>query len=413
MARALPLKPSQQAIVDRLVAAIESGDTKEFIYPWLRDVPRSAISLNPYRGANHFVLNYDIAARNASGPPLFLSEREVGKRGGALKEGAKPYFVVFAGRTGSKKTKSEMEAGAAEMPTKPERAEVPESPAEPGAADLAAGVESSARGHFFIVEHRVFHLGDTENVKLPKKTREHIEEWEAKRTKWDSVEHHDKLRLTLKSAGLCPVIYGGNAAYYTRGADEVHMPDLKAFRSEIDHLTALAHELSHASGGPRHMRRDGVVGMHPQGSPAYALEECIAVVSSLQLCQDAGVTPSQEQIANWGTYLEGYGFLDLMKASPAKFFRCLTEAEFAANYIEEPEMRPEFLRARQNKTRQREFAFDEFRTSQPPLAHESVVVSEPDESPVARDLIPGPEAFAAIKAITQAARDHSPTQELE
>lgn len=411
----LPLKPGQQALVDRICAQLESGDASAFIYPWTRGLgyaPRNGISNRRYGGYNRFATAFHSIV-NKLDSPIFLTQKQITERGGHIRptQEANACHVIFAGRIRRKETvmvpgkpeavdqsdfmkdlpvtppaaphPAPFSAGsppsipATVTPPIPENASsspAPEAKSIPGepttstpATPPVAGndgmvpVTTTTSGGFFMREYKVWNLDQTEGVKLPKKTRELIEKLnEVKNRVPDPVAEAQRLGDMLKNADIAPVTHdGGGMAFYRPATHSIHLPHKGAFANELDMYEVLAHETIHATGAKHLLNRPTLVNSVRMGTPEYALEELTAVMGALFLLQeaDASITPEREK--NWGTYLKGYDMRKVLKENPSIFIRSLVHAEFASQFVAHPELRPEFMKGRKAPN-QTEIEFEDY-----------------------------------------------------
>ena len=83
------------------------------------------------------------------------------------------------------------------------------------------------------------------------------------------------------------IIPSNNSAYYSSIVDEIGMPSIKSFNTDIDYFSTLLHELTHWTGHKARCDRDQ---SGTFGSANYAKEELIAEIGSAFLCQILGIS---------------------------------------------------------------------------------------------------------------------------
>ncbi|MDD2765725.1 MAG: zincin-like metallopeptidase domain-containing protein [Opitutaceae bacterium] len=344
----VPLKDEQRALISHLAELVEKDGEIAFLRPWVAgDRPRNAITLDPYHGYNVFFTLFSEWLHPHPGPPLYLTRHQIEQQGGRLEAEARPVAVLYAGVYRPKPVAAtERELTAAPTPAASPVASPLPLPG-PDAAPIPSGAESAPKlpARFFCVSSIVYHLGDTAGVRLPKKTRQFIDE-QVNRVAWTEEEQCNRLRGILEKASLCPVHYGGNQAYYSPPGDYIQMPALTSFRSDLDHLIALGHESVHATGAAGRLKRPTVTAAHPTPHDR-AIEEIVAVVGSLLLCQKGEINPPEAQLRSWAGYLKSWDLPQILREHPEHFARALVWADLAHLYIAEPEKRPDYVTKRQ------------------------------------------------------------------
>ena len=113
----------------------------------------------------------------------------------------------------------------------------------------------------------------------------------------------------------------GPSPCYKIGPDVVENPNRSDFTSETDWASALAHELSHATGHPSRLAR-------PMDKDNYAREECIAELGSAFLCAHLGYSYND---AASPAYIEHW--LKVLKADHKALFQIASQASKAADWL--------------------------------------------------------------------------------
>jgi antirestriction protein ArdC len=361
---AIPLKPGQAQLVGQIIKNLEQGDIGSFIQPWVGVgmAPKNAISMKSYTGYNRFATTIEAFTKGYKSP-LWLTRKQIESRGGTLPEEARPTHVVFTGRYRRKAASPEAGTvappenapGDAQSPPppppKPEPAPVaveatPET--SPKQVDLlampAAASEPVLEWGRFVREYAVYNLDQSTGVRLPKKTQAWLAEREAKLKQWTPQEGLERMRGVVNNANICPIRHvPGNLCAYAHGSHTIISPLPEQFPSELDMLEAHLHEIVHASGAKHLLNRPTLVAAKGADSEDYAVEEITAVMGSLFISQDCGVPPTKERERNWSSYLSGYNALGFLEKKPSIFIRALVNADFASNFIQYPEKRPEFI----------------------------------------------------------------------
>ena len=119
--------------------------------------------------------------------------------------------------------------------------------------------------------------------------------------------------------------YGGNSAHYNRVADTIGMPAKDQFKSPETYYSALAHEMIHSTGHQSRCNREFGKRF---GDSAYAFEEMIAEMGSLQLAMETGL-PSK--IENHASYIENW--LAVLKGDKKAVFMAAAKSSQAVDFV--------------------------------------------------------------------------------
>jgi antirestriction protein ArdC len=125
-----------------------------------------------------------------------------------------------------------------------------------------------------------------------------------------------------------PVEYGLYDAHYRSDLDKVFMPTRDAFASDLDLVSTLAHEVTHASGHVNRLTRETLRDYHKERS-IRAREELVAELGASYLMADLGLayTPRPDHAA----YLASW--LNALKHDPKAIFTAAAQAQAAADWI--------------------------------------------------------------------------------
>jgi antirestriction protein ArdC len=131
----------------------------------------------------------------------------------------------------------------------------------------------------------------------------------------------------LEGIGV-PVEYGLHDAYYRADLDKVFMPERAAFVSDLDLVSTLAHEVTHASGHANRLARETLRDYHKERS-IRAREELVAELGASYLMADLGLayTPRPDHAA----YLASW--LNTLRHDPKAIFTAAAQAQAAADWI--------------------------------------------------------------------------------
>ena len=86
-----------------------------------------------------------------------------------------------------------------------------------------------------------------------------------------------------------PAIKQDARAWYRPSTDTVGMPSRNAFDSAEDYYSTLFHELTHSTGHPSRVGREGIEKLNTFGSQSYSREELIAEMGAAMLAGVAGI----------------------------------------------------------------------------------------------------------------------------
>jgi antirestriction protein ArdC len=119
--------------------------------------------------------------------------------------------------------------------------------------------------------------------------------------------------------------YGGDAAFYSPGADLICVPQVEQFKSRDAFLATLLHECGHATGHPNRLNRD-FSGRF--GSQAYAFEELVAELTSAFSQAVLGIRADIERHAS---YIESWK--SLLTQDCRAFAKACSLAQAAADFM--------------------------------------------------------------------------------
>ena len=267
---------SYERITERIVTLLEQG-TIPWHKPWKVNtgLPRNLISKKPYRGINVFLL---MAMSYES--PHWLTFRQAIQLGGNVKKGEKSCPVVFW-----KQMKTEdKESG------------------EPRKAPLL----------------RLYHVFNAAQCEGLKDAPEGI------------PMPATKPAEIVAGMPQPPVVKHGMAqAFYSPTDDCVGMPEPERFESEASYFAALFHELIHATGHEKRLKRASIAERNGFGSNPYCKEELIAELGSAFLCGYADIV--DRTIDNSAAYLEGW--LKQFQNDRTLIVYAAAQAQKAADFI--------------------------------------------------------------------------------
>jgi antirestriction protein ArdC len=284
--RSAPRFDAQQAVTDRIIAALEAG-TVPWRQPWRGGgAQANVISRTPYRGINQLLLPL---AGFAS--PWWLTFKQLDTVGGRIREGQArskggpgPALVTFW-----KVDKREDE--------------------ETG----------ELKRRFFLRVYNVWNIDQVEG--LP-----------------DTLVPEPELGAPVEPIEACEAIlagyverdgptlaYGGDSAHYNVMRDHLQLPDRDRFYSSEALYSTAFHEAVHSTGAEKRLNREELWSPKASfGTPLYAREELVAEIGAAMLCTQAQIDTeplgdnSAAYIAHWLGHLREDKGLVISAASKAQ-----------------------------------------------------------------------------------------------
>ena len=108
------------------------------------------------------------------------------------------------------------------------------------------------------------------------------------------------------------------------------MPSRQAFGSAEEYYSTLFHELTHSTGHPSRIGREGIEKLNTFGSESYSKEELIAEMGAAMLAGVAGI--ERKTLANSAAYLKSW--IDVLKSDARMVVFAASQAQKAADYIQ-------------------------------------------------------------------------------
>jgi antirestriction protein ArdC len=118
-------------------------------------------------------------------------------------------------------------------------------------------------------------------------------------------------------------------AFYRPSTDTVGMPARSAFDSIEAYYSTLFHELTHSTGHPSRLAREGILKHNPFGSEDYSKEELVAEMGAAMLCGVAGI--ESQTLGNSASYLQSW--ISRLKSDSRLVVSAAVQAQKAADYI--------------------------------------------------------------------------------
>ena len=141
--------------------------------------------------------------------------------------------------------------------------------------------------------------------------------------------------LANSPAGINYVPNPKQVPSYRPGTDEITIPLKSSFLDETEFFSSAFHEMAHSTGAINRLARKIE---NPFGNEPYAIEELVAEITALSLCEDCNMkytnTTSADYIASW---------LEAIKDPDFKLSSIYSAVSKAARFLEHPEDRTRLI----------------------------------------------------------------------
>jgi antirestriction protein ArdC len=107
------------------------------------------------------------------------------------------------------------------------------------------------------------------------------------------------------------------------------MPARSAFHSAEEYYSTFFHELTHSTGHPSRVGREGIMNHNPFGSEDYSKEELVAEMGAAMLCGVAGI--ASRTLDNSASYLQSW--ISRLRSDSRLIVSAASQAQKAADYI--------------------------------------------------------------------------------
>ena len=266
-----------EIITNQILAELERGEVP-WRKPWRTLPPANLITKKPYRGINVFLLAFA-----GYGSQFWLTFNQAKQLGGNVRRGEHGTKIVFW-KCNTRETES-------------------------------ADGEIEERKSAFLRYYTVFNLEQTEGLKALLRLPPAF-----------PIESAEEI---VKGMPNAPAFEQDSRAAYIPSRDTVTMPSRAAFDSQAEYYSTLFHELTHSTGHPKRLGREGIEKIQPFGSEDYSKEELVAEMCSAMLCGVAGI--EQATISNSAAYLRSW--INRLKADSRLVVSAARAAQEAADYI--------------------------------------------------------------------------------
>lgn len=298
-------KDHYQAITDRVISALESGQLPPWQRPWAMTEfgagPRNGLSGRAYRGIN-VILTLMTQWERGYDLPLWLTFKQANElaaraaraRGLDVAQDARGTWIdVATGRSMGGVAKGQNQAngqGGTQIvlwkPVASRHAEDSEEDSE----------ESGRRSHLMMRTYTVFNVAQCDDA-----IADYLRA--SRKPEPEAFEPIDAAQAICDGYEI-ETAHGGNHAFYAPKFDRIQLPPHKAFETPEHYYATRFHEIGHSTGHAKRLNRDGVAKFDFRGSHRYADEELVAEFASCFLCGEAGIlrpveTQSAAYLKHW------------------------------------------------------------------------------------------------------------------
>lgn len=281
-------------VTERVVIAIEDAikqaeaGNKSPVAPWHRPwfqagIPMNLISKKPYRGMNVFILSM-----MGFSSPYFLTFNQASSLGGTVKKGEKGIPVVFWKWLESTKDK---DGNPLDKPKK-----IP-----------------------FLRYYTVFNVSQCEGIDEAKIPEIPVREF-------NPIEDAEKIISNMPNRP--EITYNEARACYRPSIDSVNMPKHELFDGDEEYYSTIFHELVHSTGHTSRLNRKEVMDNNFFGNHDYSIEELVAEMGSVFLCNEIGLNTTFD---NSLAYLKSW--LGKLKDDTKMLITASGRAQKASDYI--------------------------------------------------------------------------------
>jgi len=272
------MSTAYDVVTESIIKQLESG-VAPWQKPWRTEIPANLLSKKEYRGINIFLL-----ACQGYGSRYWLTYRQAQALGGSVRKGEHGSKVVFWKIHEYRKENSET---------------------------------GEAENHKSILlrYYAVFNLEQCEGIKSPETAR--------------VINPIERCESIVRSMPNPPGFAQDSRAFYRPSTDTVGMPARSAFHTAEEYHSTLFHELTHSTGHPSRVGREGIMNHNPFGSEDYSKEELVAEMGAAMLCGVAGI--ESRTLQNSAAYLQSW--INKLKSDSRLIVSAASQAQKAADYI--------------------------------------------------------------------------------
>ena len=286
------IKP-EELIVNELIQAIESGNTKLWRKEWtVKGGFRNVLTGHEYQGGNPALLCLQSSIRNWH-LPLFIGAGQARSINCLPKKGSKSARIL--------------QPLLREFETK----ELDEN------GEVKKGQYMSYKCVPVFNVSDIRGLDDEASLKLEKMIDDAVLTAKPRELDVRVKEAHDRLFQWEKQV---TTIKGGDRAYYRESSDEIVIPKRYNFKNDESYLATYAHECIHSTKHKSRLQRNDL---------SYPNEELVAELGAYLVCNRLQI--SNLDTMNHAAYLEAW--CPMLKSDPKILFKSLANASKAADMV--------------------------------------------------------------------------------
>ncbi|MFZ3333548.1 MAG: zincin-like metallopeptidase domain-containing protein [Candidatus Acidiferrales bacterium] len=270
------MSTAYEIVTEYIIKQLESG-VAPWRKPWRTVTPANLVSKKEYRGINIFLL-----ASRGYGSRYWVSYRQAQALGGTVRKGQLGCKVVFWKIGEYRRENQETEENHKSI---------------------------------LLRYYTVFNLAQCEGITSPDPVRE--------------INPLAQCESIVKSMPNPPGLTQDARACYWPSTDTVGMPARSAFHSAEEYYSTLFHEMTHSTGHPSRIGREGIMNHNPFASEDYSKEELIAEMGAAMLCGVAGI--ESRTLGNSAAYLRTW--INKLKSDSRLIVSAASQAQKAADYV--------------------------------------------------------------------------------
>ncbi len=287
------VKP-EQVIVNELIQALESGNTKLWRREWtVKGGFRNVLSGHTYKGSNPALLCLQSSIRNWH-LPLFIGAGQAKSINCLPKRGSRSARILQPLQR------------SFELKEKDEN----------GESQYGSYMAYKCVPVFNVADIRG--LNDEASLKLEKLIDDAVLTAKPRKLDVRVKEAHDRLFQWEKQINT--LVKGGDRAYYRESSDEIVIPKRYNFKNDESYLATFAHEAVHSTKHKTRLNRKDLT---------YAQEELVAELSAYLICNRLQI--SNLDTMNHAAYLQAW--CPMLKSDPKILFKSLANASKAADMV--------------------------------------------------------------------------------
>ena len=272
------MSSTYEIVTEAIIKQLQSG-IAPWRKPWRTEMPANLASKKEYRGINVFLLS-----SLGYGSRYWLTYRQAQTLGGSVRKGEHGSKVVFWKI--DEYRKEDKETG-----------------------------ETENRKSILLRYYTVFNLEQCEGIQSPEPTR--------------VIAPLEQCETIVNSMPNRPGFEQDARAFYRPSTDTVGVPARSAFDSAEEFYSTLFHELTHSTGHPSRVGREGIMEHNPFGSDDYSTEELVAEMGAAMLCGVAGI--QSRTLDNSASYLQSW--INRLRSDSRLIVSAASQAQKAADYI--------------------------------------------------------------------------------